>query len=312
MKIYLEASALINVNILMSTYNGEAFLREQIDSILNQTLPENIKVRLLVRDDGSTDGTTQILAEYADRGALTWYGGDNKRPARSFWDLLHNCPAADYYAFCDQDDVWLQDKVFRAVDRLERECSAMPLLYCSSVTVVDRELTPIRKMWADKPYTDFAHSLVYSLAPGCTFVFNSSAMMELRKYDMDANYVLIHDWLAHKIVALTGKVVYDSDPTMLYRQHGNNVIGAQNDKGVFGFLRKVKRVLTSSANVRSDSAKSILTVYGDQIDEEKRHLLNLVANYRDDKRLKREFMKSDVFAIEGRFFLKATILFNKV
>lgn len=297
----------------MSTYNGELFLREQIDSILNQRVPENTKLHLLVRDDGSVDETTKILTEYAEGGSLTWYCGENKRPARSFWDLVQNCPEADYYAFCDQDDVWFQDKIARALERLKNEGDNMPLLYCSSVTVADRELNPIRKMGGDDPYTDFAHSLVYSLAPGCTFVFNSNAMRELRKYDMESNYALIHDWLAHKIVAMTGNVVYDNEPSMLYRQHGNNVIGAQREMTLIGFIMKVKRVMGSYSNVRSDSAKSLLSVYGDQIDDEKRNLLNIVANYREDKQLKKAFMKNGAFAIKGKIsFLNAAIILNKV
>ena len=94
------------VLILLSTYNGERYIKEQIESLLKQ---ENVKVSILVRDDGSTDGTINILNEYQKQGKLKWYTGENLKPAKSFMNLVENAPEYEYYAFCDQDDVWLKD-----------------------------------------------------------------------------------------------------------------------------------------------------------------------------------------------------------
>ena len=85
----------MKIVVLMSTYNGEKFIREQIDSILHQTITENMELELLVRDDGSKDQTHAILDEYQANGALTWYTGENLRPAKSFWNLLQNAPQSD-------------------------------------------------------------------------------------------------------------------------------------------------------------------------------------------------------------------------
>ena len=119
------------VTILMSTYNGEDFLEEQLQSLLSQ---QDVETHILVRDDGSTDRTRDILDHWQDAGKLTWYGGDNLGWAMSFMHLLiHAQPDADYYAFCDQDDIWLPDKLSRAVSMIEQqeqEC----VLYCSNVT----------------------------------------------------------------------------------------------------------------------------------------------------------------------------------
>ena len=91
--------------ILMSTYNGEKYLSEQLNSLL---LQENVNIKILIRDDGSTDNTHKILNFYSSNYPnISWYTGENKGPALSFMDLLFNAPESDYYAFCDQDDVWL-------------------------------------------------------------------------------------------------------------------------------------------------------------------------------------------------------------
>ena len=301
----------MSVLILLSTYNGEKYLREQLDSLLNQT----VSVEILVRDDGSTDSTCEILDEYKIKGKLDWYTGDNVKSAKSFWDLVKKAPQADFYAFCDQDDYWFENKIERALSKISQiENQNQPILYCSNVTVADSTLRPIKDMSSSgNTFTDFPHSLIYSLAPGCTFVFNARAMEEFIKYDMNTNFEIIHDWLAHKIVAMMGLVIYDSQPSMLYRQHGNNVIGAQR-KGLKSFFSRVHRMLTSHANVRSRSAKSLLDIYGNEISIQSRNYLSMVAYYQTDKKLKKQFLKSKDFKVlrKGDIFLKILIKLNKV
>ena len=93
----------MKITILLSSYNGEKYIEEQLNSIFNQTY-DNISI--LVRDDNSKDGTVKILEKYAAQGKLKWYSGENLGCAKSFWDLLCNFGESDYYAFCDQYDVW--------------------------------------------------------------------------------------------------------------------------------------------------------------------------------------------------------------
>ena len=296
--------------VLVSTYNGEKFLQAQLDSLIAQKLPNNYELGILVRDDGSTDSTTKILEDYKSRGYLDWYTGKNLKPAKSFWDLVQNASDAEYYCFCDQDDVWYEDKIARAVDSLNKENGEQPLLYCSNVMVTDVDCNPIRPFIGDKGnYTDFAHSLIYSLAPGCTMVFNHSARCEFMKYDMNEEVEIIHDWLAHKISAMLGKFIYDPIPSMNYRQHGNNEIGARKS-GIVGLFQKVKRGLGKNACIRSLSAKSLINVYGERVGEEELHLLEMVANYKSDKRLKRELFKTDDFGLD--FAMKIAARFNKL
>ena len=301
----------MKITVLLSTYNGEKYLQEQLDSLYAQDLPEGFAMEILVRDDGSSDQTVNILEENRKQGKLTFYVGENVKPAKSFWDLVQRTPASEYYAFCDQDDVWHTDKLLRAINRLREEKEQrQPLLYCSNVTVVDSVLNPIGNMHDGHKtlYTDFAHSLIYSLAPGCTMVFNHAAREAFLRYDMNEQFEVIHDWLAHKITAMLGTVIYDATPTMLYRQHGNNVIGAQTGGKLKSFLKKVKRVMGSYACVRSETAKSLYTVYQNDISEEQKHILQFVAYYRENKTLKKELLNSSAFTSSAHSYLKWAIL----
>ena len=118
----------MKVCVLISTYNGERFLEEQIASIIAQ---KGVEVDILVRDDGSSDMTCSLLERWQKEGKLKWYKGENLGFARSFMNLLKTASGYDYYAFCDQDDIWLEDKLQRAVAALEKIEDKVKL-YCSN------------------------------------------------------------------------------------------------------------------------------------------------------------------------------------
>ena len=127
----------------MSSYNGEEFIREQIDSILGQ---EGVETALHVRDDGSTDSTQEILEEYRKQGKLRWYTGDNLKPAKSFMDLIATVETdAEYIALSDQDDVWLPEKLKTATEALKEFPKDRPAMYYGNTKLVDRELKEIRQ-----------------------------------------------------------------------------------------------------------------------------------------------------------------------
>lgn len=282
----------MKIIVLMSSYNGEAYIRQQIDSVLAQDV--DAQLSLLVRDDGSTDNTQAILEEYRAARRLSWYAGENLGPERSFWHLLQNAPEADFYAFCDQDDVWLPQKLSRAVDQLKQ---TQAQLYCSAFIAVDAELNPIEyHHFPLNQYTDYAHSLIYSTAAGCTFVFTHQARSAAMAYDMDTHPAIIHDWLLHKIITVTGgKMIFDPTGSIYYRQHDHNAIGAQKS-GLPGLAVRVKRFLSgSSRGVRSECAKALLDVYGDRVDKEVRDALDLVANYAASGKKRRILLKDPRF-----------------
>ena len=287
------------ITVLMSTYNGEKFLREQLDSILAQELPENLQLKIIVRDDGSTDSTLAILDEYCRNHGeiISYYTGENLRPERSFWHLVVNCPKSDYYAYSDQDDFWFPDKLARAVKRIQEENDEdTPILYSSNVMVADAQLNPVAPMRSGKIYTDLAHVLIYNVSTGCTVVYNDAAHDELVKYDIDSNLLIMHDRLSDLIISLFGKIIYDMEPSMLYRQHGNNVFGEQSLGKVKSFFKRVKRFLGPSNSIRSERCKMFLRLYGDRLNDEQKELLHTVGYYKTDKAARKALMKNKAFS----------------
>ena len=162
------------VQVLLSTYNGEAYLKPQMESLLSQ---DHGRVRILVRDDGSTDGTVALLREYqAAHPEIEVVLGANIGFAQSFLQLLTlSSPEADYLAFCDQDDVWKPGKVSRAAQFLERYPKETPTLYCSRLTVVDDNLGVLGQSRILKRELSFRNALVECPTPGPTIVISQAA-----------------------------------------------------------------------------------------------------------------------------------------
>ena len=193
------------VAVLMSTFNGEAFLEAQLDSLRTQT---GVEVRLHVRDDGSTDGTVALLTAMRSggRSSAGLRSGPNLRPAASFLELLRTAPDdAEYYAYCDQDDVWRPGKLARAVEALAAE--ARPALYCSNVTCVAEDLT-VLGVPRENGDARFQHLLFENIAYGCTTVMNRAAR-DLIMSRMPERGVVMHDWWCALVVAAFGRVIYD-------------------------------------------------------------------------------------------------------
>lgn len=223
----------MKIQILMSTYNGSQYIRTQLDSILAQDIEEKT---LLIRDDGSSDNTVEIIEGYRERNPwISYYKGENIGVQRSFLELM--CRAdedADYIALADQDDEWLADKLSRAVaclEKMKRESagsSDVPLLYCSDKQIVGRDLEPlnvtvsrvVRKI-------SFGNALVQNICTGCTAVANRS-LIDLIKHCPTENpeYIIMHDWWLYLTAACFGKVYYDQEAHIRYRQHGDNTSGA--------------------------------------------------------------------------------------
>ena len=215
------------IQILMSTYNGAAYLPEQLDSILKQTYPY---VKLLIRDDGSTDETVAILQDYADKYQnIVFYQGENVGVIQSFLDLLRcSDDSVSYYGFADQDDKWLPEKIECAINVLKvRENPSrmdIPLLYCSDTFIADKELNILKKE-TKKARPSFGNALVQNICTGCTAVINRHLRDILKEtYPKD---IVMHDWWLYITATLYGEVCYDTNAHILYRQHGKNAFGAR-------------------------------------------------------------------------------------
>ncbi len=206
------------VLVLLSTYNGEKYLDEQLKSIF---LQENVEVHVLARDDGSQDKTLEILKMWAQNGKLKWYSGENLKPARSFLDLICAAEDYDYYALSDQDDYWLPDKLYTAVTALEKNKAQ---LYYSATTVVDSNLHVLPQIEYPQEDYNFFESLMYNHISGCTMVFDARLRGVLKNY-IPQN-IIMHDWWLMLVCkALDMKTVYDPVSRILYRQHEKNCVG---------------------------------------------------------------------------------------
>lgn len=297
------------VRVLLSTYNGEKYLEDQLESLLKQ---ENVKVDILVRDDGSTDHTIDILERWHDEGLLKWYKGENLGFAMSFIDLVSNAGDYDYYAFCDQDDIWYSDKLKRAVNKLEAIDEDIKL-YCSNVEYYKNGQTygGIHKAI---PYFDKYTCLVRNIAPGCSMVF-SPALKDLIA-SAPPRKIIAHDFWIFQLAVLMGKVVYDFEPSMLYRQHENNQIGQKTSR-VEIWKRRVKN-LTSiyHRHDREEQAMEILHCYPTCMPKESDAIVRTFAHYRISLRNKLALMFDNKFFAglrnSSRTYLKLRILFSKL
>ncbi len=181
------------------------------------------KLQILIRDDGSSDGTWQLLQRYADHHRhIHITKGPNLGAAQSFLRLVeHASPHADYMAFSDQDDVWNPDKVSTAISQLEAHNNKnSPILYCSRVTMTDTALNPVRPSDLPKRGLSFANALVETSVHGCTMVFNR----QLGKFLLDQlpRYCSMHDSWVYLLATAFGDVIYDPKPSMLFRRHHHN------------------------------------------------------------------------------------------
>ncbi len=238
------------LRVLLSTYNGERFLREQLDSILNQSLCKNPEwsVELVIRDDGSSDSTRDILSEYEKKDGVTCIYGKNIGVIGSFFELIKDMSeGADYIALSDQDDVWMEDKLEAAITALEQERTTVPLLYCGMCQITDEDLNPIETVFfTDNMKPAFGNALVENICTGCTAVLNQSLVQLLRMGV--PGFTVMHDWWIYIYGTCFGKVIYDSVPHMYYRQHGNNTVGVR--KGyVSEFVARVKRFRGNRYNI---------------------------------------------------------------
>lgn len=272
-----------SVCVLLSTYNGEKYLAEQLDSILSQ---RDISLRVLIRDDGSNDNTINIIRQYnAKDNRIEYYVGDNLGPAQSFLDLLNNAPHADYYSFSDQDDFWDSDKLSIAVSQLDKLDSNKPGLYYSNLRIVDESLSFYRYSHSAKivPKTKYS-SLVESLPTGCTMVFNACAEELMR--NRIPKMITMHDTWVYMVCMIFGTCIYDFEAHISYRQHGNNVIGTplSHDNALLCYINRVKRLFDRSLQPRYTNANSFYNSFDDMLSGNDRKMVEKVAFYKQSLR----------------------------
>jgi len=208
--------------VLMSTYNGERFLCEQLRSILDQLPADGL---IVIRDDGSRDGTVSVVRSFLDP-RIRFVLGENVGFARSFFALMKMAPRdADMYMLADQDDVWLPGKIDRAWAMVAGSGSS-PFLYCSYTTLVDSSLRYIGVGGKLMPNGKLISALTDNQVTGCTAAMNA-ALLDLAIPDEAVlDGIHFHDWWLFVVATAFGGVFCDKHSGVLYRQHSRNLVGA--------------------------------------------------------------------------------------
>lgn len=304
------------VEILMATYNGEKYIREQLDSILNQTYKD---IRILIRDDGSKDRTIDIIKEYIEkyRYKIRLIEDDVKcgSSVSNFMQLTKSA-TADYVMYSDQDDFWLPKKVEKTlqamIDLEEKIGKDKPALSFARHKPVDLKLQPIQedvsKTQLSKCETEFNKLLVQNCVNGCLMMVNKPLYSILGNYNKD---ILMHDWWAALIAGAMGGICRIPDVLMLYRQHGDNVVGSVNVKSFKYRISKMLDKNTRNMKFRyRDQAKLFYQRYSSMMPDASRQILeDFLKMYEEKSKFKRiralisgGYLKSDTIRRIGQIW----------
>lgn len=266
------------VTVLLSTYNGEKYLRDQIESLIEQ---EGVDITILARDDGSSDCTVEILQEYTQKYSnFEYYSDTNLGPAQSFLDLIKNAPDTMYYALCDQDDYWDKDKLKIAITKLKELDERKPNLYYSNLRIVDENLTFYRLSHEGEFSNPNKYSaLTENLCTGCTAVFNKTAQQLLKNHIPKA--CTMHDTWIYLLCKFLGNTVYDQEAHISYRQHGGNVVGAYLKRNSYAIYKeRLFRMFNKGLQPRYMNAINFYECFGSLLDEEDKRKVLKIVNYK--------------------------------
>jgi glycosyltransferase involved in cell wall biosynthesis len=303
------------VTILLCTLDGERFLAEQLASLERQTF-KNWK--LIASDDGSTDRTKSMLRAFRKSSAPGKVeiidGPQRGAPANFLFQACAENLASEYYAFCDQDDVWEADKLRRALDVLEQTDPRIPALYGSRTRLIDEAGNEIgfSPLFHKKP--EFRSALVQSIAGGNTMVFNQKAreLLVFCGADMD---VPSHDWWLYQVIsACRGKVHYDAWPSVRYRQHARNVIGS--NMGWSARMRRLHMLQQGHFRHWADLNETALARLRPRMSAENRRVFGLFCKARHEPLLRRAtiFAQTGVYrqTLLGNLGLAAAVVLRKI
>ena len=259
------------VTIILATYNGERFLLEQLESLSRQSRRPD---RLVLRDDGSTDHSVEIVRAWADQNNIVLQEviGPRLGPGRSFLKALQTAEPADIYLFCDQDDVWQSCKIERALGLVPWGNCALPALCATRLEVVDAQLNFLSLSRSPKNLS-FSSATCESLLTGCTMAFNAAFRRHLvHTLPQDA---VMHDWWCYLVATgIKGATLnFDLMPTVRYRQHGGNVLGA-GSVGWSALRTQGLRFIGRDSAVRSKQLQEFAKIYAFSLEPQAEAILS--------------------------------------
>ncbi|OHD94819.1 MAG: hypothetical protein A2019_06325 [Sulfurimonas sp. GWF2_37_8] len=260
------------ITVLLSTYNGSKYLKNQLDSLIAQSYKD---FEIIARDDGSSDDTLMILKSY---GIKLLESERNLGAKGSFGELLKYAlrnSDTKYFMFCDQDDVWQSDKIEKTLTKMqymENKYGDMPLLVHTDLEVVDEKLNTLAgSFWHYQninPAQDRLNTLILqNIVTGCTMMINRKLAQMIEDVPVEA---VMHDWWIAMVASAFGKIGYIKEPLMLYRQHSNNDTGAKN-YGIEYFIKKFLQKQDFSKYTLQ--ARKFFEVYGDKLDKPSQEML---------------------------------------
>ena len=269
----------MKIAIILSTYNGTQFLQEQLKSLESQAY-DNAKLKLIVRDDGSNDKSYELLKQFAAESSMhiELLNDRTNLGVKKSFELLMNKAlemGAEYIMFCDQDDVWQNDKIAKTIakmQQMELSYPQQPILVHSDLSVVDRDLTILHNSFWKFQHIDPSKDalnrlLLHNTVTGCTMMINRS--LALKVYDIPSEAVM-HDWWIAMVASVFGQIGYIDEALIRYRQHGGNDTGAKQYNWQYWLNRFMKKPSLEKYIVQ---ARVFLEHYRDQLTPEYIRLL---------------------------------------
>lgn len=296
----------MTVAILLATYNGEKYIRTQIDSIINQTYTN---WKIFLSDDGSTDSTLSILKDYVLKYPEKIVLLSKEKPTgsakKNFMYMLSCVKDYDYVMCCDQDDFWISNKIEITLQKMleiEKDTSK-PCLVHTDLEVVDGELNTISNSFFEFSSLSgerdkWNNLLIQNIVTGCTMMINH-AMVDYAMRNCNVDKILMHDWWIALIAACIGNIGFVNQPTIRYRQHGNNSVGAKNSKDVSYILQQVNKGKKNTQAIIDTmiQAEEFVNVFENDIEKDIFEKIRSYAQLRNESKLKKLvfIVKNDIW-----------------
>ncbi|MBR1866847.1 MAG: glycosyltransferase [Lachnospiraceae bacterium] len=262
------------VNVLISTYNGEQYIGEQLESIRKQSYGN---YRVYIRDDGSSDRTVAVIHDFIQRYHLenqyTLMAERNAGFSKSFERLLHTAQEGDYWAFCDQDDYWYPDKLQHAIEWMEQEYADIPLLYHGNFEIGNEDLTKTYPY----PICTFLYTYRTSFTSNVFFGFATVINRPLyeRLVRADFERVKYHDWFSGMIVTAFGKYKRSDAIEAIHRQHKHNTSPLFFWKKIPDGIKMLR-----GDDLYTRNAREFYRLFEDELNEEQREICRMFLNER--------------------------------
>jgi len=260
----------MKVAVLMSTYNGEKYIKQQLDSILNQTC-KNIDI--IIRDDGSKDSTISIIKDYMLRYSnIKLEIGQNIGFLKSFYSLLESANEYDYYCYADQDDYWESNKIKKILDKLEQQNNDEPNMGFSDSDYYDENLNFVKKGDTNRTFS-FENSLVECVSQGMTMMINKKARdIIIEKKSEDSFF---HDQWTYMICTALGNIIYVNEPLVRYRRISESVT-AEGRGFVYLLKWRIKKLVFGNGFKKlKNQILDFKKLFYNDVSKDKQKLLNL-------------------------------------